>query len=141
MEIEQQIWGSTPEGEAVVLYTLRNAAGAEVQLLVRRRGRRVDPGSRPRRTFGRCGAGLQGFPQLFRRSGLMRQKASAVAGCIAYGVMAIDGQEYRLDVNGMAGTCQRRCEGIRLPSVGEPCGDQPGRDVALFRKTATRVSR
>ena len=29
MEIEQQIWGATSEGEAVVLYTLRNAAGAE----------------------------------------------------------------------------------------------------------------
>ena len=32
MEIEQQIWGATSEGEAVVLYTLRNAAGAEVRL-------------------------------------------------------------------------------------------------------------
>lgn len=32
MEIEQQIWGATSEGEAVVLYTLCNAAGAEVRL-------------------------------------------------------------------------------------------------------------
>jgi aldose 1-epimerase len=32
MEITQQVWGLTPEGEAVVLYTMRNKSGAEVQL-------------------------------------------------------------------------------------------------------------
>ena len=32
MEILQQVWGSTPEGEAIVLYTIRNSKGCEVQL-------------------------------------------------------------------------------------------------------------
>ena len=32
MEILQHIWGATPEGEAIVIYTLRNSLGSEVQL-------------------------------------------------------------------------------------------------------------
>ncbi|MFR4025346.1 MAG: hypothetical protein ACLTZY_06045 [Alistipes indistinctus] len=30
--IEQQIWGFTPDGEAVILYTMTNGTGASVQL-------------------------------------------------------------------------------------------------------------
>ena len=32
VQIEQHVWGMTPEGEAIVLYTLRNDRGAEVRL-------------------------------------------------------------------------------------------------------------
>ena len=32
IDIEQELWGMTAEGEAVVLYTLRNASGAEVRI-------------------------------------------------------------------------------------------------------------
>lgn len=32
MEIEQSVWGFTPEGEAAVVYTMRSASGAEVSL-------------------------------------------------------------------------------------------------------------
>ena len=32
VEIEQNVWGMTPEGEAIILYTLRNDSGAEVRL-------------------------------------------------------------------------------------------------------------
>ncbi|MBO7286015.1 MAG: galactose-1-epimerase, partial [Alistipes sp.] len=32
MEILQHIWGSTPEGEGIILYTMRNSRGSEVQL-------------------------------------------------------------------------------------------------------------
>ena len=32
VQIEQHVWGMTPEGEAIILYTLRNDSGAEVQL-------------------------------------------------------------------------------------------------------------
>ncbi|MCC8020127.1 MAG: galactose mutarotase [Rikenellaceae bacterium] len=32
MAVEQNVWGFTPEGEAIVLYTLTNAAGAVVRL-------------------------------------------------------------------------------------------------------------
>ena len=32
VQIEQHVWGMTPEGEAIIRYTLRNDSGAEVQL-------------------------------------------------------------------------------------------------------------
>lgn len=32
VSIEQNVWGMTPEGEAIILYSLRNDKGAEVQL-------------------------------------------------------------------------------------------------------------
>ena len=32
MEILQHIWGATPEGEAIVIYTLKNDQGCEVQV-------------------------------------------------------------------------------------------------------------
>ena len=32
VRIEQHVWGMTPEGEAIILYTLRNDRGAEVRL-------------------------------------------------------------------------------------------------------------
>lgn len=32
MIIEQQVWGSTQEGEAIILYTLKNSLGSEIQL-------------------------------------------------------------------------------------------------------------
>ena len=32
MTIEQNVWGATPEGEAIIIYTLKNALGSEVQL-------------------------------------------------------------------------------------------------------------
>ena len=32
MEIEQNIWGFTAEGEAIVLYKMTNAGGASVKL-------------------------------------------------------------------------------------------------------------
>ena len=31
-EIEQHVWGMTPEGEAIIIYTLRNGNGCEVQV-------------------------------------------------------------------------------------------------------------
>ena len=30
--IDQHVWGMTPEGEAIILYTMRNAQGAEVRV-------------------------------------------------------------------------------------------------------------
>ena len=32
MTIEQNVWGVTPEGEAIIIYTMKNALGSEVQL-------------------------------------------------------------------------------------------------------------
>ena len=30
--IDQHVWGMTPEGEAIILYTMRNAQGAEIRV-------------------------------------------------------------------------------------------------------------
>ena len=32
INIEQHVWGSTPEGEAIILYTIKNRFGSEVHL-------------------------------------------------------------------------------------------------------------
>ena len=32
VQIEQHVWGMTPEGEAIILYTMRNDKGAEVKI-------------------------------------------------------------------------------------------------------------
>ena len=32
MTIEQHVWGVTPEGEAIIIYTMRNTRGSEVQV-------------------------------------------------------------------------------------------------------------
>ena len=128
MEIEQQIWGATSEGEAVVLYTLRNAAGAEVRLC--NVGAAVVSILVPDRDghLADVALGYKDFRSYFGDPALCGKSIGRVAGCIAYGTMRIDGEEYRLDINGMA-------------LVGEPCRNQPGRDVALFRRRRSGVSR
>ena len=69
MEILQHIWGSTPEGEGIILYTMRNERGSEVQLcnvgasivsvkFADREGKIEDvalPKWKPRRTSGASG--------------------------------------------------------------------------------------
>lgn len=103
MEIEQQIWGATPEGEAVVLYTLRNAAGAEVQLC--NIGAAIVSIRVPDRDghLDDVALGYKDSRSYFGDPALCGKSIGRVAGCIAYGVMQIDGEEYRLDMNGIAG--------------------------------------
>lgn len=103
MEIEQQIWGATSEGEAVVLYTLRNAAGAEVRLC--NVGAAVVSILVPDRDghLADVALGYKDFRSYFGDLALCGKSIGRVAGCIAYGTMRIDGEEYRLDINGMAG--------------------------------------
>ena len=43
------------------------------------------------------------FRSYFGDPALCGKSIGRVAGCIAYGTMRIDGEEYRLDINGMAG--------------------------------------
>ena len=50
-EIEQDVWGLTAEGEAIVRYRMRNACGAEVEADELRGGRH----GRPRFPTGRGG--------------------------------------------------------------------------------------
>ena len=97
MEIEQQIWGATSEGEAVVLYTLRNAAGAEVRLC--NVGAAVVSILVPDRDghLADVALGYKDFRSYFGDPALCGKSIGRVAGCIAYGTMRIDGEEYRLD--------------------------------------------
>ena len=47
--------------------------------------------------------GYKDFRSYFGDPALCGKSIGRVAGCIAYGTMRIDGEEYRLDINGMAG--------------------------------------
>ena len=134
MEIEQQIWGATSEGEAVVLYTLRNAAGAEVRLC--NVGAAVVSILVPDRDghLADVALGYKDFRSYFGDPALCGKSIGRVAGCIAYGTMRIDGEEYRLDINGMAGHLNGGVKGFAGRLWESRVETQPGRDVALFRR-------
>lgn len=99
MEILQHIWGSTPEGEGIILYTMRNARGSEVQLcnigasivavkFADRDGNIDDVALGYKDPLSYIGDGAASGKSVGR-----------VAGRIARGQMTIDGVEYRLEVN------------------------------------------
>ena len=99
MEILQHIWGSTPEGEGIILYTMRNSRGSEVQLcnigasivsvkFADRNGNIEDVALGYKEPTSYIGDGAASGKSVGR-----------VAGRIARGQMTIDGVEYRLEVN------------------------------------------
>lgn len=99
MEILQHIWGSTPEGEGIILYTMRNSRGSEVQLcnigasivgvkFADRNGKIEDVALGYKKPTSYIGDGAASGKSVGR-----------VAGRIARGQMVIDGVEYRLEVN------------------------------------------
>ena len=99
MEIEQHLWGMTPEGEAIVLYTMRNAQGAEVKLtnygaaivsivVPDREGRMADVALGYKRPEG-----------YFFDGAASGKTVGRVANRIACGRMTIEGEEYSLEVN------------------------------------------
>lgn len=99
IEIEQDLWGMTPEGEAIVRYTLRNAQGAEVQLtnygativgitVPDREGRMAD-----------IALGYKHPEDYFGDSAACGKSVGRVANRIADGRMTVEGQEYRLERN------------------------------------------
>lgn len=99
IDIEQDLWGMTPEGEAIVLYTLRNAQGAEVKItnfgaavvgivVPDREGRMADVALGYKRPEG-----------YFGDSAACGKSVGRVANRIAGGRMTVDGQEYRLERN------------------------------------------
>lgn len=99
MDIEQHIWGMTPEGEAAVLYVMRNASGAEVRLSTY--GAAVVAVRVPDRQ-GRIDdvvLGYKRFEDYIGDPAAMGKSAGRCAGRIAYGRMQIEGTEYRLDAN------------------------------------------
>ena len=137
MEILQHIWGSTPEGEAIILYTMRNSRGSEVRLcnigasvvavsFADRDGRIDDVALGYRDAASYIGDGAASGKSVGR-----------VAGRIARGRMTVDGEEYRLETNngrnhlhgGSKGFAnlpwESRVEGNRVVfSLLSPDGDQ-----------------
>ncbi len=99
MEIEQHIWGMTPEGEAVVLYTMRNASGAEVRLGTY--GAAVVSVVVPDRDgrMGDVALGYKHYNGYFGDPAALGKSVGRCAGRIAGGRMQIEGQEYRLETN------------------------------------------
>ena len=99
MEILQHIWGSTPEGEGIILYTMRNARGSEVQLC--NIGASIVSVKFADRD-GNIDDVALGYaePTSYIGDGAASGKSvGRVAGRIARGHMTIDGVEYRLEVN------------------------------------------
>ena len=99
MEILQHIWGSTPEGEGIILYTMRNERGSEVQLC------NVGASIVSVKFADRDGniedvaLGYKDPMSYFGDGAASGKTVGRVAGRIARGYMVIDGEEYRLEVN------------------------------------------
>ena len=97
--IEQHVWGLTPEGEAIIRYTMRNDAGAEVQLsnygatilaaiVPDREGRMADV------VLGYCDP--EGY---FGDAPAMGKSVGRCANRNADGRMTFEGTDYRLEIN------------------------------------------
>ena len=99
IDIEQHVWGATSEEEAIILYTLRNGNGAEVQLT--NYGAAVVAVKVPDRE-GRMADVVLGYkhPEGYFYDGAASGKSvGRVANRIAFGQMTVEGKEYRLEVN------------------------------------------
>lgn len=99
IDIEQYVWGATPEGEAIIRYTLRNGNGAEVQLT--NYGAAVVAVKVPDRE-GRMADVVLGYKHpegYFYDGAALGKSVGRVANRIAFGQMTVDGKEYRLEVN------------------------------------------
>lgn len=99
VDIEQNVWGMTPEGEAIVLYTMRNGSGAEVR--ISNFGAAIVAALMPDRE-GRLADVVLGYkhPEGYFYDGAAAGKSvGRCANRIAFGRMTIDGEEYSLEVN------------------------------------------
>lgn len=99
MEIMQHIWGATPEGEAIVLYTIRNANGCEVQLC--NIGASIVSVKSPDKD-GKMDDIVLGYKDAmsyFGDGAASGKSVGRVANRIAKGKMTVDGVEYNLEIN------------------------------------------
>ncbi len=99
MTIEQNIWGFTAEGEAVVLYTMRNASGAEVRLT--NVGAAIVSVTVPDKDgkMANVALGYDDFKSYFHDGPAMGKSVGRYANRIALGRFTLDGVEYRLAQN------------------------------------------
>ena len=99
MEIEQQVWGLTPEGEAVILYTLRNDNGCEVQVC--NLGAAMVSVKCPDRNgvVADVILGYKDFASYWNDPACSGKSVGRVANRIADGRMTVDGVDYKLETN------------------------------------------
>lgn len=99
VRIEQHLWGMTPEGEAIVLYTLTNDKGAQVRLS--NFGAAVVGVVVPDREGNLADVAL-GYkhPEGYFFDGAAAGKSvGRCANRIAFGRMTVEGEEYALEIN------------------------------------------
>lgn len=99
VQIEQHVWGMTPEGEAIILYTMRNDKGAEVKIT--NFGAAIVSVTMPDRE-GRMADVVLGYkhPEGYFFDGAASGKSvGRCANRIAFGRMTVEGKEYALEVN------------------------------------------
>ncbi len=99
VEIFQEVWGMTPEGEAIIRYRMRNSHGAEVELcnlgaaitavkVADRAGKIEDVAI----GYGKA----EDYDHDPANAG---KTVGRFANRIGYGLMEIEGEEYRLEIN------------------------------------------
>lgn len=99
IEIEQDVWGMTAEGEAIVRYRMRNAHGAEVELT--NLGAAITAVRVPDRE-GRTADVAIGYgcaADYLRDPAYAGKSVGRVANRIGEGRMVVEGKEYRLEIN------------------------------------------
>lgn len=99
IEIEQEVWGMTPEGEGIIRYTMRNEQGAYVQLsnygatilsvVVPDRNGKLDD----------VVLGYRDAEGYFFDGPAMGKSVGRYANRIALGRMTIEGEKYQLEIN------------------------------------------
>lgn len=99
MEILQHIWGATPEGEAIVIYTLRNENGCEVRVC--NIGAAIVSVKAPDRdgNMDDIVLGYKDAMSYFGDGAASGKSVGRVANRIAKGKMTIEGVEYNLEIN------------------------------------------
>ena len=99
MTIEQKIAGFTPEGDAVVIYTMRNNKGAEVELC--NIGAAICAVRVPDRegNIDNVTLGYADYMDYFGDGPCMGKVPGRYANRVARGRFEIDGKEYRLAIN------------------------------------------
>ncbi len=99
MTIEQHIWGTTPEGEAIIIYTMRNEKGAEIKLSNVGAGIISVLAADRNGEFADVVLGYKEPMSYFGDPACSGKSVGRVANRIAYGTMSIEGEEYRLEIN------------------------------------------
>lgn len=99
MDIEQNIWGFTPEGEAIVIYTMTNANGSMISLtnIGAAVVSIVVPDSEGKQAD--VALGFDTFEKYISENACMGKIAGRFANRIAEGRFTLEGQEYLLSQN------------------------------------------